>query len=349
MMRWMLGLAAVVMAAVASAPARGGDDESVRVVFVTLGAPGMDAIGPYINAASLRASLEKLPKDNPVDVLVLRINSTGGLLAEVPRLSDLIEERKGTSRVVVWVDRALSAAALTSLTASTIVMTPEGTIGSAVTFVRRGGKAEALAGADLEKALAVGEAVAKRGKHEPMLVRSMQVSEPLSCDLGAAGPVNWKQDESGSEVVNKTGEILTLTGEQAAKYGLAVGVADSKDALMKLIGYAAWSEVSPEVDADQAAYRKEVQQADLNLQERRVRRDNELDKVRNATNPDEKKAAAKMAGRLDAEIGILFRKYPSLREYYGAVAGDDITPPGTPQKLPKSEAPVKVPVGPTPQ
>lgn len=340
----LLGLfAAVLGVALGASVVRGADDEPVRAVFVTLGEPGMDAIGPYVNSEALKASFEKLPKDDPVDVIVFRINSTGGLLNEVPRLSDLFEGYKSTSRVVVWVDRALSAAALTSVTSSTIVMSPGGTIGAAVTYTRRAGKTEALTGENLEKALQVGAALAARGKHEPALVRAMQVPEALSCDLGAAGPVNWQASESGSEVVNKAGEVLTLTGEQAVKYGLAAGIADSKDALMKLVGYPAWTEVAPEVDADQQRYRKEVRDADLKVQEGRVRRDEALQKVRTMTTPEDKKAAAKVAGRLDAEISLIFRKYPALREYYGAVADDDVVPPGTPRKIPMSDKPITMP------
>ena len=346
----MIGKMMLAMACVVSmlcATVRGADDDTVRAAFITLGAPGMDAVGPYINAASLRASLAKLPTNDPVDVIVLRVNSMGGLLAEVPRLSDLIEERKETSRVVVWVDRALSAAALASLSSATIVMTPEGNIGSAVTFVRRQGKAEALTGADLEKALAVGAAIAARGKHEPLLVKAMQTPVPVSCDLGAAGPVNFREDETGTEIVNKEGEILTLTAQQAVRWGLSDGTADTKESLMALLGYAKWTDVGAEADADQARYRSEVQQADLTLQERRVRRDEALQKVRTATTPEDKKAAAKVAGRLDAEIGLTFTKYPSLREYYGAVAAADIVLPGTVRKLPVSDKPVTVPTGPS--
>lgn len=323
------------------------NDETVRAAFITLGEPGKDAIGPYINAVSVGQSLAKLPTNDPVDVLVFRINSTGGLLAEVPRLSDLIESRKETSRVVVWVDRALSAAALSSLTSATIVMSPEGTIGSAVTFVRRQGRAEALAGEDLEKALAVGAAIAARGKHEPLLVKAMQTPIAVSCDLGAAGPVNFREDETGTEIVNKEGEILTLTAQQAVRFGLADGIAGSEEELMKVLGYAEWKDVGAEADADQVKYRADVQAADLNLQERRVRRDEALQKVRDSATPEDKKAAAKVAGRLDAEIGLIFRQYPALREYYGAVAADDIVPPGTPRKLPVSDKPMTVPTTPS--
>jgi hypothetical protein len=100
------------------------------------------------------------------------------------------------------------------------------------------------------------------------------------------------------------------------------------------------------VDADQARYRAEVQQADLDLQTKRMQKDEELQNVRTAATPEEKKMAMKRAAVKDAEIGQIFKKFPALREYYGAKASDEIVPPGSVRKVPVSEKPVTVPAGP---
>ncbi len=321
-------MVALVIAAVAGAlsvpaAAQSGDSAPTRVAIVTLGEPGLDVIGPHVNAAQLRLAMAMItPQDGP-DVLVLRINSAGGMLAEAPRLSDLIhDELKPKMRVVVWVDRALSAAALVALTSEEIVMTPGGTLGAVVTTVKREGQTVALTGDDLSTALQVGAEVARRGKHEARVVRAMQMPDALSVDRSESGERTFRSDEGGSEIVNPEGSILTLNATTAESLGVSLGTASTPNELMTLLGIQRWRDVGTRADDEMRSGRRNVGKALEEISRYRQTREKALREVRGAQTPEERRDAMTRAARADAEAGRLMNLWPNVREY---VTGIDIT------------------------
>lgn len=288
-----------------------------KIAFLTLGQPGTDVVGPYINAQAMLAALHKIPADQKPQVIVLHIHSQGGMLAEVPRLSDAIEkELKPHARVVAWVDQAISAAALTALSCNEIVMTSEGSIGNAVAHVKRWGQEVPLMGDELQTALEVGEEVAKRGNRDVKILRAMQASEPLSCTLSAAGPVEWRADENGPEVVNHAGSPLTLDAENAKKFGVSIGTADNKQDVVKLLGITSWTEVGQQAEEDLGLYRRQIHAMETRVIELRKAKEDAVQRVRNPKSPEERMEAMKIAGRADGDVGVIFREYPQLREYF---------------------------------
>jgi len=330
---------AATLAATLSRPAAAqpGEAGPTRVAIVTLGEPGLDVIGPHVNAVLLRNAMAMIPPADGPDVLVLRINSAGGMLAEAPRLSDFIhDDLKPKMRVVVWVDRALSAAALVALTSEEVVMTPGATLGAVVTTVKREGQTEAISGEDLSKALQVGAEVARRGKHNARVIRAMQMPEALSVDRSESGELTFRSDDAGMDIINPTGSILTLNATTAEKLGVSRGTASTPAELMTLLGIDRWRDVGARADDEVRAARRNVGKALEEISRYRQTRERALREVRGAQTPEERRDAMTRAARADAEAGRIMNLWPNVREYVTgidlATATNPLIPPANPPR-----------------
>gem|GEM_PF-1397343 len=249
----------------ADAPTSAG---TMRIAFITLGDPPHDEVGPYLNAKALRESVKRLEDDQP-DVVVLRIKSGGGALAEVPKLANVIQKQLKTKyRVVGWIESAISAAALTADNLEELYFMKKGNFGGVVAYIMTGqNQAEAAVGADLEHILALGEQFSKNGKHNPLIMRAMQTPTDLSCDIDERGVIHWRNDLEGKYIVSRKegNHILTFNSIDAMKYGLGTGIADTRDELAKLLGADEWVEVGKDADHYQQEFRKNVADAELNV------------------------------------------------------------------------------------
>lgn len=170
-------------------------------------------------------------------VLVLKINSGGGFLAEINLLSDVIEHKlKPKFEVVGWIESAISAAAMTGITLERLYFLPEGNIGAATGWY---GALTAVQGRALEEVLYGMEFISARGKRDPKIMRSMQIDEPLSATINPqSGEVTWFQDEDSGEIlINPKGEILTLNSVMAEKLKFSEGIARDLDELTRRMEY----------------------------------------------------------------------------------------------------------------
>lgn len=234
-----------------------------KIAFITL----EEMVGPYMNAKALKHSVSLLKDDKP-DIVVLQINSGGGFGDEVQKLSDVIQfDIKPKYRVVAWIESAISAAAMTAVTCEEIYMMREGNIGAATGYYTIGGRAVAVKGEELEKGLRQMDRISRRGNHDPLIMRAMQVPTNLSCDIDAAGRVTWRNDLDGQFIVSTDKQILTLNAPDAVKYGLARAIAADKHELARAMGFAEWIEVGHEADRYQQELRKNVQTAQVRAAE----------------------------------------------------------------------------------
>jgi membrane-bound ClpP family serine protease len=91
-------------------------------------------VGIQMTAKTLRDILPALERELGTDgtgIVVFKINSGGGLLLEIQRLSDVIqEEYKPRFRTVAWIESAISAAAMTSHAIEEIYFMPRGNYGA---------------------------------------------------------------------------------------------------------------------------------------------------------------------------------------------------------------------------
>jgi len=196
---------------------------------------GRDMVGLYVTAESLARARELL-KEQDIDVVVLLVDSGGGLGLEVQRLSDEIHYNYKTNfHTVAWIDSAISAAAMAAHCLNEIYFKPNGTYGAATGF--NGATMEAVSGIGLEEMLYEMEKISDRGGHDPEIMRAMQIMEPLSATILDSGKVEWYQSTEGEIMVNPEGKVLTFTANQAEKLNFSSGTAATLDQLQRLMGY----------------------------------------------------------------------------------------------------------------
>lgn len=202
---------------------------AIRAAVLSLGEGGdKDMVGMYMTAESIRRTIPELEKDG-VELLVLKINSGGGALLEIQRLSDLIEyELKPKFKVVAWIDWAISAAAMTAHAVEEIYFMTDGEYGACTGWF---GALQAVDGRDLEDVLYMMERISARGGYDPKIMRAMQILEPLSATQRDDGTWEFFQNEDGEVLLNQGTRVLTLRSDQAEMVGFSKGTADSLDEL----------------------------------------------------------------------------------------------------------------------
>jgi len=291
--------------------ARAVSPGATKVAFISL----RDEVGLFMNAGALRRSVELAAKAEP-DIIVLVVNSPGGALLEVEKLSDVIhKEMKKNYRVVAWIESAISAAAMTSFNCEEMYMTDQGNIGAAVAFVQTGpGQTQAAQGADLEQILALGAELSRRGKRNPLILRAMQVFMDLSCDIDDNGIITWRDDDKGEYVVNRKERILTLNSIDSVKYGVARGIANSKDELMKVMGVTEWAEVGQAGEEYQQQFRKNVATVQARTNELLAKFDLAL-QAASGGDQDTRNRFIGRARNYLRELQSLVRQAPSFEEY----------------------------------
>lgn len=227
------------MASDSRRPAPAGDrarssSGAPRAAVLTLGEGGdKDMVGLFMTAEAVRRLIPLLEEEK-VEILVLRINSGGGALLEIERLSDLIEyELKPKFRVVGWIQSAISAAAMTAHAIEEIYFMTRGNYGACTGWF---GQLQAVEGRDLEEVLYLMERISARGGYDTRIMRSMQVEEPLSATIDDNGNVTWYQSLEGDITVNPEGRILTFNAQDAERLKFSKGTADTLAQLERAMG-----------------------------------------------------------------------------------------------------------------
>ena len=213
-----------------------------RAAVISLGGGGdKDMVGLFMTAESLRRAVPLLEAEG-VDTVVLRINSGGGALIEIQRLSDFIqEELKPKFRVVTWIEYAISAAAMTAHCVEEHYFMRRGSYGACTGW---SGDLQGMKGRDLEEVVYMMEQISANGGYDTRIMLAMQVTDdlrpggaPLSYDKDSVtGAVNFYQNTDGDHVLNTKERILTFTSETAEDCGFSKGTADTLDELAGAMG-----------------------------------------------------------------------------------------------------------------
>lgn len=274
----------------AAAPTPGPDQKKAtppkdgvpRAAVITLGTRDEDQgemVGVYMTAHALQQMLPLLEQelgDDGSGVVVLRVTSGGGLTIEMPKISDEIQnEYKRHFRTVAWIDSAISAAAMSSHCIEEIYFTPQGNYGACTEFR---GQLEASKGRQLESVLYLMEKISARGGYNPLIMRAMEIQQPLSATIDSNGEVHWYNDATSGEIlVNRPNEILTFNAVTAQKVKFSKGTAATIDELRKLMGYQELNWVGKEVKGTpwpvckaeewNIAYRRQVHKDEEHFQE----------------------------------------------------------------------------------
>ena len=170
------------------------------------------------------------------DALILDMNTDGGRVDVTEEIIEIISKFKGPTVTYVN-DRAFSAGAFISVATQKIYMAPQSVIGAAAPIMMSPG------GTGVEKMPDTVEA--KMTSAVRALVRTQAEKNGHNIEVIEAMIDKTKELTIDGEVLNKEGNILTLTDRQAAKeYGnppkplLSSGTVESLDALLAQLGYA---------------------------------------------------------------------------------------------------------------
>lgn len=200
-----------------------------RAAVIT--AEGM--VGMQYAAKPLSEAIPML-KEEGIDLVVFKVNSGGGLLLEIQKISDVLQnEYKPEFQLVGWIDSAISAAAMTSITIENLYFMPKGNFGACTGWR---GALEAVAGRGLEDVLYKMEKISARGNKDPQIMRAMQINEQLSYDIDeATGEVKFYQDNTGKYILNDGEDILTLNAQMAEDCKFSSGTAGTLEELQALL------------------------------------------------------------------------------------------------------------------
>jgi len=170
------------------------------------------------------------------DALILDMNTDGGRVDVTEDIIGIISKFKGKTFTYVN-DRAFSAGAFISVATQKIYMAPQSVIGAAAPIMLSPG------GGGVEKMPDTVEA--KMTSAIRALVRAQAEKNNHNIEVVEAMIDKTKALTIDGEVLNKEGNILTLTDRQAArKYGnpptplLSAGTVESMNALLEKLGYA---------------------------------------------------------------------------------------------------------------
>lgn len=218
--------------------------EGVRYCVVPL----HGVVGQTITADLLEQSLADAALRDPT-VIVLDIDSPGGLIAEVPRLAEVVGRYRDRHRLVVFVREAMSAAAITALGVEEIIVRPGSRFGAATAWrVGPRGLPTAIDEKFQSAWRATARSMAEMGRHDPELAEAMidatieltltrQDGRPTivkgSPRPGLAGPP--------PKVISQKGQLLTLTSGEAVACGLADGQAKNLEQLGTVLGLPGWT------------------------------------------------------------------------------------------------------------
>lgn len=187
---------------------------------------------------------EEADKAGPGQIIVLLIESGGGLVLEGDRIHETLKDLKKRHRVVAWIKEAISAAAFTGMHCDEMYFMRVGAYGSITMFAGQ----TAISGAELDAWLEKISEVAKLGGRDPQVARCM-VTKPLevSYDIPeGGGPKDaiFYPDLRGEFDLDTKDTMLTMNADQAVHCGWADGIADTEEELARQLGLPEWKEAS---------------------------------------------------------------------------------------------------------
>lgn len=198
-------------------------------------------VGKTFTARLLEASLEDALKRKP-DVVILEIDSPGGVISEVKTMGEILQKYRNELRMVVFAKDALSAAAITSMAVENIYVKPLGRIGAATAWqAGEDGMPTAIAEKFQSVWRATARSMAEIGGHEPLLAEAM-IDAKVALHLKEQDGETVVHQGEGDRAITKPGRLLTLTASEAVDVGLAEAKVSSLEELGTELGFESWQE-----------------------------------------------------------------------------------------------------------
>ncbi len=216
-----------------AAPGNGADKDAAtdakRHVFM-LPLDGMVGIG--LRHDEMEKVEQVADKIGPGQVIILRINSNGGLVIEGDMIAESLTRIKQKHRLVAWIEKAISGGAFTALWCDEMYFMPEAALGS-ITMLT--GRTEVSAVREEWKER-VAEACAGGGR-DPLIGPAMVHSEvELSYEKTPDGKVTFYPDVKHTYVLSRSNENLDFNAQNAEHCGFSDGTAKTDAELYKLLG-----------------------------------------------------------------------------------------------------------------
>jgi hypothetical protein len=262
-----------------------------RIAVLT--AEGM--VGMQMASKSLEDAIPLLEQEGVTDV-IYKVNSGGGFLLEIQKISDVLHLKyKPKFKTVAWIESAISAAAMSSYCLEEIYFMPNGNFGGCTGWF---GDGTAVKGRGLEEVLLMMEKISARANRPVSIMRAMQIRgatdvmdelqiSPPSGELSATinpqtGEVTWSQDQRGQHIINPRHgvEILTFDAIEAEKFRFSAGTAATHEDVARKMGYSEFVFVGKPVkgiawpvskaEEMQMEWRKGISEAQANFDRLRI-------------------------------------------------------------------------------
>lgn len=201
-------------------------------------------VGIHILARLLERSLEDAKKRNP-DVVVLEVDSPGGMTVEAEKIIKVIRKYNDDLRIVAYVKKALSAAAVLSMACREIYADPGATFGAATAYQMTSfGLPQEISEKMQSAWRATARSAAEAGGHNSLLVEAMIDSSVELYRIEEDGKVVVKKGRNrrGGKQICAKGRILTLTAKELKEINLARDVVDGYKELGTSAEVGTWEE-----------------------------------------------------------------------------------------------------------
>jgi len=206
--------------------------------------PWEGQVGIMARHDEIEAIAAEADKYGPGQIIVLEINSPGGLVMEGDKIHETLMEVKKRHRVIAWIKKAISAGAFTALHCDEIYFMTVGAMGSAVMFSGQ----TSISGAQLEAWVKDFGDVAEAGGRnripaECMVTRTRMASYDKDPETGR---ITWYPDMRGEYDISDDTQVLTLNAQNAMHSEFIDGIADTTDELAVLLDLPEWHEINDE-------------------------------------------------------------------------------------------------------
>jgi hypothetical protein len=206
--------------------------------------PWEGTVGIMARHDEIEAIAAEADKYGPGQIIVLEINSPGGLVMEGDKIHETLMEVKKRHRIIAWIKKAISAGAFTALHCDEIYFMKVGAMGSAVMFAGQ----TSISGAQLDAWVKDFGDVAEAGGRsripaECMVTRTKMASYDKDPETGK---VTWYPDMRGEFDISDDTQVLTINAEQAMDSHFIDGVADTEEELAVLLDLPEWHEINDE-------------------------------------------------------------------------------------------------------
>lgn len=213
---------------------RTGPDKGVFVL------PLDGGVGQEFRHNEIEMLAEHCDKYGPGQIMVLVINSNGGLVLESDKINDAIRQAKKRHRVVAWIQKAISAGASTAMACDEIYFMTTGTCGS-VTTVRG---VDSVPEEEIVEHIQNFVDMAVENGYSEHIARAMKLNKYMcSYDKDPeTGVVTFYGDKSGEYLLSDENSNLCFNAENAQHCGFSDGTADTGEDLARQLDLPRWFE-----------------------------------------------------------------------------------------------------------